>query len=256
MLWERLGNSWRQASLAPAPSEEISLPPPPGPLVAVDSLAQLNWHNLLGPNEPPTLVGYRRGDGQTTGRWMPGRQQIEINPADTVLIQLGADDRQSPEFTFEILMSQRPWSGAVGLFWGYQENAAAKAARQPEQAFARCQLLLLFHGQRPNGGPEQFFMQRAAAEVCYGVDGGIVLGLLSCSQDFLPFFGGEQLAQIVVRGSQLKFARFGDADLASAHHIEANKKFQPADYRGAFGVITRSANLTIRQPRVMPHGDR
>ena len=123
-------------------------------------------HNLLDPDDPPTLVGYRQGDGLTTGRWMPGRQQIEISPTDTVLMLLADDDRKAPGFTFEVLMDQQPWSGAVGLFWGYQENAAAKAAQQPGRNFAHCQTLLLVRGRDANGGV-QFYVERSAVQLQY-----------------------------------------------------------------------------------------
>ena len=84
-------------------------------------------------------------------------------------------------------------------------------------------------------------------------DGDIVLGQKECSQDFLGPFRGAQLVRIAVEGGRLKSAHFGEVDLASAYRPDANKAFQPADYRGAFGVLTHSASVTLRQPRVMPH---
>ncbi len=218
----------------------MRLPPPPAPLVELDRLPRLSWHNLLGPGEPPTLVGYREGDGQTTGRWMPGRQQIEINPVGTVFVQFGADDRQAPGFTFEVLMSQRPWSGAIGVFWGYQEDAAAKAAHQPWREFAHCQLLLLGRGQGPNGGLE-FFVDRADAHLSYDAGGSVVLGQNGCSHDYLPAFGGgEKLVQIDVEGGQLQAARFGEFDLAACIQptpADAQNRTSPPTDRQGLGCV-------------------
>jgi eukaryotic-like serine/threonine-protein kinase len=237
----------------PPPTEEIPLPPPPGPLVKLSRLPRLTFTNLLGRDAPPTLVGFRRGDGRATGHWEPGRQQIEINPTDATLILLGADDRPAPGFTFEVSLDQRPWSGSIGVFWGYQEDAAAKAAHQPGVVFANCQALLLETGQGESG----FYVERLSAQLRVNREGGVGLAQTIYSRDNLhKWSSGEKLVRIAIDGDRLKVARFDDHDLPAARQLDAKKQFQSADYQGAFGVISTSATATIRSPRVMPHEDK
>jgi hypothetical protein len=210
--------------------------------------------NLLGPDAPPTIVGFRHSDGRATGHWIPGRQQIEINPTDVTLMLLAADDRPAPGYTFEVSMEQRPWSEGVGVFWGYQEDAAAKAGRQPGRQFARCQALLLSRSRAADGHMQRF-IQRIDGQLLHNVDGSVAIGRNNYGQENLTNFSGEQLFQIVVDSGRLKAARFGESVLPNVCQFDTNNHFRPADYRGGFGVISLSANVTVRRPRVMPHAD-
>ncbi len=133
-LWDRTGKGERPV-VGPNPeAEEIPLPLSPARLLSLEDLPPTKQFDLLKKGESqPDLFGFSQGDGLATGRWLPGRQQLVISPTGVVLIQMATTAKEKPSFSFRTLVDQRPWSGSIGVFWGYQEDEAVKKRRRPRR---------------------------------------------------------------------------------------------------------------------------
>lgn len=211
-------------------------------------------HLLKHIAHPPTLIGFREGSGLASGHWFPSQQKFAISPTDPVVIQLGHTTRRS--FTFNTSIYQPIWSGKFGLIWGYREDARVKRDKLTTEDFAWFQMLHMIPGQDQKG--PYFSIVRATGGLRYHpTDGTVMRGHI---ENFTPAFrlpviSTEKTFQIEIEGARLKRATFAGNDLSTLCTPALNKKFTPQQYEGAFGVITYSANVTIRHSTFVRHPD-
>ncbi len=116
-------------------------------------------------------------------------------------------------------------------------------------------MLHLTRGRDLQGGV-QFAIERAAAELQFDTDGRVMLASQkNVGRHPLPNLANEQAFEIVVDNGRLLNARFGGAEMKNLCSAELDKKFPPDRSRGAIGVATFAANVTVRRPWIIPHAD-
>ena len=164
------------------------------------------------------------------------------------MLELGTTSR--PSFTFETGATQSPWTGHVGLFWGYHEDAAVKGARAPDQEFGWFQMLCV--GQEFNNAGNLHFVQRVQGAIKYDVRGEVSGRITFIERQDVPPPSGEVILQINVNRDRLQSARFGADDLVKLCSDAVNNQFQADPCRGGLGVITLSPSVRFSNTRFLP----
>ncbi len=217
---------------------------PEGPpaLRPLDTLAARQKHPLL--DQRPVVVGCAWDDPQW--RWDEKLQTVTVTAPDNLLLfQLGTTSR--PNFTLDVMVRQAPWTGGVGVFWGYREDAAVKAARKPQVPFAWFQMVCLWREIQPKTTEERFFMRRAHVTLNYSPRGTIVPGMRFLARQDVeyPPRGREALLRIEVAQERLKGARFDALPLKGLHTEPVNDLFKAEPATGILGTVSLSASTTF-----------
>jgi hypothetical protein len=225
------------------PKKPDSLPGP-GPR-ALDELAPHTLHRLL--DQRPLPVGCAPNDVRKY-RWDAGEYLLEVKAPDTLLFLLGTTTR--PRFGLEAGITQAPWTGRVGLFWGYREDAARKAERQPGVEFAWYQTVCVWH-DRGAKGEDRFAVRRGRGALTYNPRGEVVPNLAFQKQQQIPLPVGEIILQIEVEPKGLWRARFGAIDLSALCADEVNKAFRADPSPGGIGLLALSHSATFSNVRFL-----
>jgi hypothetical protein len=236
---------------------EVVLPVASDAVRNIDTLKAKEWHDLLNePKLPPMLIGLRKGDVNASARWFPTQARLVVNPTSLVLTQLGVTNK---DFSLRTTMLQQNWHGQVGLYWGYRENNIALKKKKAGDTIASFQMLRLAERREQiklgdtKTSVKKFFVERCKVELMFDHLGQITLKSHSNLEycDLLNF-ANEQIFSMEVRGGELSNAVFGQTTLTKrlcANSI--NKKFQPFDYQGGFGIYSFDTNFTVRNASVM-----
>ena len=103
--------------------------------------------------------------------WDPDNPRWQFWNADEKLLQImGGPSRlfvvgttTLPCFDFEVDIKQAPWTGEVGVFWGFHENEVLKRQNTPKQEFAWFHFLRLNTESSPMANPFGSFIAARAA---------------------------------------------------------------------------------------------
>jgi serine/threonine protein kinase len=220
-------------------------------LRSLDALKPQTYHRLL--DQPPLSVG-GEGEDPRKWRWDKDQQLLDVNGADLLLFQLGTTARS--RFTLEVGIAQAPWTGNVGVFWGYREDATIKKARALNQEFAWFQMALIWHrvGDR---GEDTYSVRRGQGALSYGRLGELQMNShYRAKQDVPPLTAGEKILVLTVDQNRLRRALLGSIELTGITSAAANKAVEAAPYDGALGLITLSHHATFGNVRFIAHSSR
>jgi hypothetical protein len=236
--------------LAPAP---LSPPapkkaPPATGLLALDELPPGTYHRLL--ERRPTPIGREVKEGQTW-RWDEGRQLLDVKGTRTLLFPVGTTHRHN--FDLEVGVAQAPWTGGVGVFWGYREDAALKSTKAPGKKFARFQMLAIDSRPGPPPGWPVYTVRRYQVALTHNTLGEVITNPHCRRTHVVPGPRGEKVLAICVRRKQLLRASFGGIDLTNLCAHEINKLFAADPYDGALGVISLGHTATFTNLRFIGH---
>jgi serine/threonine protein kinase len=181
----------------------------------------------------------------------PAREVIDITGPGFLLFPLGNTTRT--RFTLEAGVTQSPWTGNVGLFWGYHENAAVKAAKTPNQRFAWFQMISIGLRAASLDKPPQHYASRANAELWYDARGEIKVHTRYMAGHDLPLVEpGQVMLSLEMHHDHLSRAMFGAVELSRLFSMETNNLFEHDAYAGTVGVVSYSSSVTFSKARFMP----
>jgi hypothetical protein len=198
----------------------------------------------------PTVVGWDKLDTRAW-RWDEGQQIIEVNGPGDLLFVLGTTSQA--RFTLEAGISQAPWTGNVGLFWGFREDAVRKQAKVPNQEFAWFQMVTLWQGIGAKG-EYLHAVQRGKGALVHNRNGQIeVAPHFSFKHDIPLLTGVEKILLISVERDRLNHALLGPLELTTLFGEIPNKIFQSQSCDGGLGVIALSHQATFSSVRFIAH---
>jgi hypothetical protein len=228
----------------PAPNEP---PPETAPrLRALDELPTNSLHLLL--DRRPVVLGCD-WDDRRKWQWDRGRQEVEVKGIDSLLFQVGTTTRQ--RFAFQAGIAQAPWTGNVGVFWGYHEDAEARAGRAAGQEFAWFQMLLLSHAVGKSG-EDRYAVQRGKGALWYTAAGDMrIKDHASIRQEVPLVFGRAAVLAFSVDQNKLLTASLGEVQLTRLCSDQANQTFAAEPYRGAVGLLTLGHRVTFDNVRFL-----
>ncbi len=221
---------------------------PNGAPRALDGLAPHRLHRLL--DQPPLPVGCAPNDPRRY-RWDADALQLDVKGIGSVLFLLGTTSRA--QYALEAGVAQAPWTGNVGVFWGYREDAAAKQARTPGREFAWFQMVCIWH--KVGGRNESLYsVRRGKGALSYDPAGELLVHTTMSYQHEVPLlFGGEKILALTVERNRLARALLGSLDLTKLYSAEANGAFASEPYQGGLGVFTLAHHATFSDVRFIAH---
>lgn len=233
----------------PTTSRLPIIPPLSNSPRALDELASHLNHRLL--DRLPVPVGCD-GEDPRKWHWDQGQEHLEVKGPDTLLFITGTTSRSS--FTLEAGISQAPWSGNVGVFWGYHEDADAR--KTLERDFAWFQMAVIAH-KKGTIGEDIYSVQRGNASLRYDARGDMrIHSHFWCKDEVPQLIGGEKILMVEVSQNRLKKARLGSTDLNAFSSDQANSRFAPDSYPGALGVISLGHSVTFSNVRFIAHSNK
>jgi tRNA A-37 threonylcarbamoyl transferase component Bud32 len=227
----------REKSVAERPKKTAS-PTSAVVLRDLDSLAPRTSHRLL--EQPPFLPG--EAAEARKWRWEQGEQLLEVKGGMSTLALLGTTSRS--RFTFEAGIEQTPWTGRVGILWGYREDAAVRQARKPGGEFAWFQMLIVWQTTDPRG-EARYHVRRGKGTRRYNDFAEAQTSTHYSQKQDVPRLTGEKILVIVVDHNRLARALLGSADLPLLCADSFNKDYQGEPYHGGLGVITLGHSATF-----------
>jgi hypothetical protein len=188
------------------------------------------WTDLL--DRPPVpLVWLDRTDNS---HWERRGEALRITSRFHSLFALG--ETQSEDFQLRVDMHQTPWTGNIGLFFGYKDH--------PQQADLVTYELLVLQTRHPRAirGPVVFHW----VTVTQQRDGSqMPIDRRYRVEHELDYPGlEEQLLWLEVKDGRIAFVRFGRELLEGLLQDTG----APIEGRGAFGIYVEQGSAVFRQP--------
>jgi hypothetical protein len=228
----------------PASTEPVAETAPS--LRDLDELPANTLHLLL--DRRPVVLGCD-WDDRRKWVWDRGRHEVEVKGAYPLLFQVGTTARR--RFTFQAGLSQAPWTGNVGVFWGYHEDPAARAARAPQKEFAWFQMLLVSHEVGRQG--DIYSVQRGKGALWYTAAGEMQIHGHARRRHDVPLLSGpEVVLTISAEGKRLVRASLGEVRLTNLCSDDVNKLFEALPSQGAVGLVTLAHRATFDNVRFLP----
>jgi len=226
-------------------------PPDIGPLKAgpreMDGFLANTHVNLL--DKRPVAVG-NMDAVSGAWRWDKDRELVTVDGPNCLLLQLGATSRNS--FTVESAIAQYPWTGSVGLFWGYREDQEKKASKKTQQEFAWLHFIMIDKESLPTGNI--LAVQRGTAFLKFDGNGRIWMNPHHMARHEIPEgAGGEKILRFTVMSDHLRKARLDSDDLPLLFPDFLNKKLESRPSQGAFGLFTMRYSAVFSKARFMAH---
>ena len=210
----------------------------------LDDLPAFMHHSLL---DGPTLpIGYD-SDDPLKWRFEKNLQTLDVIGADNLLFPMGKTTRS--RFSIETGITQAPWKGNIGIFWGYRENADVKKNKTPDTEFAWLQLIITeYHEDNVKGSYLMFLRSKGA--LFFNAVGELRMKThRKASQDVVLPNPREKVLKIAVQDKQLILARFDGSDLEKLCSAATNGRFEPDSYAGAIGLFTQGYSGTFSNAR-------
>jgi serine/threonine protein kinase len=218
----------------------------------LDSLRP-NVHHALLDRAPFSLTGVQQGPQKW--RWESDPQTVEATWHDPLLLELGTTKRA--RFSIEAGIGQTRWTGSIGLFFGYEEDAAKRLARQPGTKFARFQMVGV--DVRHRNGEETFFVERSTAKLFFNERGEIRFETTPDHdhRQRIPILpSGENILSLQIDHGTLAAARLGRNELAELCSPEANARFAAEPYAGGLGLVSLGHHAMFGNARFFASADR
>ena len=201
-------------------------------------------HPLL--DRPPVVVGIAAG---RPGAWRQdaGRQHLEVKGSKNLFFLLGTTARA--RFKLEAGIAQSPWTGNVGVFWGYREVAEVKNAKASGEEFAWFQFASVVR-QVSDRGLKHDYVQRGRYAVFCDKFGEVQLkSHLTCQHKLPLLAAGEKILVVTVEPNRLASAWLGSIELTDITSPAANKHMELDPYAGGMGVFSISHQATFANVR-------
>jgi serine/threonine protein kinase len=197
---------------------------------SLDDLEPDTHHFLL--DRAPLAIGV--GADKRKWQWDKGSQRLDVFGSHELIFSLGRTSRRS--FTLEAGIVQAPWTGNVGVFWGYRENAAVKSSKVPNREFARFQFVKF---DRIESGPT--VLERGVGHLWFDSNGELcVHPHVNTKEDLPPLVVGEKILSIVVKGNRLSQLMVGALELSGLCSSDANRdagRLMKFDENGDAGIL-------------------
>jgi serine/threonine protein kinase len=212
----------------------------------LDDLVPHKNHGLL--DLPLLPIGFS-AENPSKWRWDKS-ETIDARGADYLFFPMGTTSRS--HFTFEVGITQAPWTGNVGIFWGYRENPELKKSKAPLQEFAWFQMLRIYQEPgHPNGVKD--YVQRGRGTLRYNSRGEIAYTFVPLDDDVVVLRTGEVILRIEIDANRLKGARLGAQPLPTVYSDLANNRYQADPYQGSIGFFALKHAATFSNVRFMMH---
>ncbi len=223
----------------------------PGPQsLQVRNLDELR-PNELAPllDRAPIAIGCEQDD-VTRWRWDADRQFVEMKGGFATLVNLGMTARKN--YNFEVVITQNPFTGQAGVFWGYREDEALKARREPGKVFASCQVLRLFRRRESDHPGDKFGVQRCQVQLLYNDRGNMVAQTHTVAEQELPPLTAsrEQVLQLEIDDKRVQAARYGSVELTALFSDASNMRTKDDAYQGGLGVVIFSNHAMFSNARL------
>lgn len=242
-----------------APDRKLK-PPDPAPSLGdvptslrnLDKLAARQYYPLLD-QTPFTLDGAL--DDPHFSRWDKGAQLLQMIASRKQLFFLGKTSRS--RFSFEVAINQAPWTGNIGIFWGYHEDEKIKKDETykkdgvPGPYFASFQMVKLHH----EVGPRQedlYFVTRHKGRLRWNKQGELAIEQDGTAWPAhpVPLKRVATILQIEIDGSKVRSARLGPVELDTLYSPVESERCQ-----GALGVISITHGGTFTNARFIIHSN-
>jgi hypothetical protein len=223
-------------------------PEPTGPR-NLDDLEPFLMHPLL--DRPPTLAVWNRSGGDSVYRFDPRGQLLSISFPGNAMFHLGKIE--SSHFTFQIGIKQTLWAPGQGIYWGYREHNLPEGM----QAKAIFQFLMVERDAAGKLG-QQFYLTRGYGEVHVGREGQHRISKTRNYRSAMDDPLAEQVLSIRIANYQLLSVMMQGKLMPELASAEANKDFNPQDYKGYIGTVNILGSCVYRNAllRLDPPTDR
>ncbi len=200
------------------------------------------WFPLLRSPPRKVLVADRAGDSVV--QYDRRKQRFALTSVNVSLWGLG----EAPEdgYRLQVGMDQLPWSGHVGVFFGYQEKVVDGQRRMTYQ--------LLEVRKHPPGGDRdgpQFFLERHLITVRPTTPGRFLFDCDTRATAAIPEPRGEQTLELEVRKRGLFAVRWAGVALPELVTVKANAGLGPEDYAGDFGIYAFHSSGVFRNAQFL-----
>jgi serine/threonine protein kinase len=195
------------------------------------------WYSLM--RRPPTHIHWAKD--WTPPVWNKGRAEIISVPGEIGLLGLLEPPAKS-SYRFKIKINQNPWTGGVGVFFGYQKTSDGT------KTIIRYQSIVL-HKVEPN----ELWVERRKNTWRIMEDGKKILppARVAGKALVMPPRGDEASLEIEVHGSFLARVNWAGQELPGLCDAKANAQFAPEDYAGALGVFNIRNHVVFRDAELM-----
>lgn len=233
--------------LVPGPPGVAFSPQPPcvpGVPRALDLCKPLKWCNLLECD--PVEEIFDRGSGLADWKRDPDSKVLNVHAKSNGLLTLGTVSQ--PGFTWQIRMEQLPWTGSVGIFWGYRTWAISEEEKAAGKLFGMFQALTV-----SNLSEKEFRIGRCRGELMYQGERIIVAGPGELKGQNVGNLGGEQILEIVVERFHLRQVSLNGRKLGDLTTPQVNRYFTNADYQGKLGTLNQASSCFYHNANFMLH---
>jgi hypothetical protein len=235
----------RGPSVPPSPPMFAEAPPV---LTGANSVDDLPWsvpHPLFD-RLPYSVSGH--APGQDTWNLNRKTQRLTLNHRNPLLLQTGTTDR--PRFTLEASIHQLPWTGGIGLYWGYREFPEAAALRKRNEAFASLQYIYLRQDPIPflKPRPISYSVVRGVMRVGLDMRGELWIGRTEYARHPIPILAMTSEAKVLtltVRNNHLQSATFAGIPLNDFREWESGVPVHEDFRSDGFGVLGFGHNATV-----------
>lgn len=196
-------------------------------------------HHLL--DQAPHPIGFE-GEDPRIWTWNKKHRLLEVHGPKVLLFPLGTTSQA--QFELQVGITQSPWAGNVGVFWGYNEDAAARQARVPDQKFAWFQMVYLVRVD--DKGRSSNYLWRGKGTLTYDKSGAMqVAPDASHSEQLGALDSSETILLIKVDQNRLIRVAFGSKDLTSLSSKDTNQLYLEQPFQGSIGLITLGNDATF-----------
>ncbi len=210
---------------------------------SLDSLKRDSPFQLL--DRKPLSVGWDF-DNLQWQLWSPEEKLLQVIGGPSRLFVVGTT--ALPSYDIEVDIKQAPWTGEMGIFWGFHEDRTLKEQRIQKQVFAGFHFLRIEHRTSPKGVPVRH-VHRGKGSLSYNSHQEVAVDTTSLFSQKIPFLSGQVRVKIEVRHNRLVKVEIARESLTELCSKEANNLFQTVPYQGGIGLLTLSHTVTFSEVR-------
>jgi len=217
--------------------------PPDDGLTSLDNSPLHSLDHLL--KRRPIPIGFDISDPRS-GFWSRDAERLDVpGPKDHYYL-LGST--QSHDFDFEAVIEQSPWSGYVGMFWGYQEDRGIKNARTANVAFAKFQCIHIVRPPNSIGGVSQ----RNQGTLHFSTPGHVASRLVPPTYNHkISALAGKIRLRLEVTANRLSLVEINGERMDGVYSADskANLAFENNSNQGGIGLLTLGNASTFSDVR-------
>ena len=232
------GDAQLPAADQPAKNEPPKTPPVAATIPVLDSLPELQWHDLL--EREPYEVLLNKADGRASARFDAKLRQHSVVSPQNGLFIVGETHR--PSFTFQVSLNQVGWQMGAGIVLGYKASEAANGGRGRFQYF-------VFESGTDAKGQQTVHLVRGTAKLETTIDAiQFRPSTLGSQQVIGPL--GEQVIEVVVARGAVRQVRVNGAPMERLTRSEINAEVGPDMCDGGVGFCATATTCSFRKANI------